>query len=479
MTFKVPWDLPESDPERAEVVAAMPAEVPNQVDQTGTAKVPERTSGVAGLLDHEAPAIDDGRVGEWLAELDSDVGLRNHSASVRREKRSRTWQTIRLFTGMLLLALLALAYGTLGFMHDWAVPGKLLALIGGAGFGVLGLLGLGSTAGELFAEPPTTPASSIAEVCERFYRLAFLNLKDGLEWLQASSECFPTSVVRQHLDDAGLPLRWRNVVEQHAAIDAKVSVEAVTAEVGMRPGGRVADLRVTVQGTGVERVTFRNIGIQSQGNWFLGTAEPLTVGPARAGSSGDVATTGGRKGNEGLRSDRGGRIGDDGAIGPDVGGCPHHFFFAKVALRHAFFLKPLAVFASLDSDLRRQSLEGLWEIVCQSCDSLGPARFGIDDLNISRLVINGLPTLLIRMPEPTEPTEVYFVAMALLSPISALSPTNPPQGTYYLLEKADPSADCPTMVCGYTADGAHVNCGPGPKPTQAKFIRVLERMVAR
>jgi hypothetical protein len=178
-------------------------------------------------------------------------------------------------------------------------------------------------------------------------------------------------------------------------------------------------------------------------------------------------------------TDRGSRIDDDSAPAPDFGGCPHHYFLAKVALRVAFFRNPLAVFASLDSNLRQQSLEGLWEIVSQNCDSLGPARFGIDDLAITSLPIKGFPTLLIQMPEPTEVAEAYFVAMVLLTPISALSPAKPSEGAYYLLERADPSAGCPTMVCGYTADGAHLNYGPGPKPTQAKFIRVLERMVAR
>jgi len=76
-----------------------------------------------------------------------------------------------------------------------------------------------------------------------------------------------------------LPLRWQEIAEQRAAVDAKVTVDSVEVEATLRPDGRAAYVRVTLQGVGVERTVLRNLALASQGHWFLATPDPLRDEP--------------------------------------------------------------------------------------------------------------------------------------------------------------------------------------------------------
>lgn len=295
--FVVPaGDLDADQAQATTTSAAQAKEVAgplNQLPPPGIAGEAAQPGATPPRTDPPSSALADDRVRQLLEELDSDHGLQRHSEFVRQQKRNRAWGEFSLFAGLLVVAAFALAYGALGFWYGWQVPGKLLALIVGAGAGVLGVLGVGFGVKELSRRPATTLATSIPAVCERFYKPAFLNLKDGLGWLQDVSEYFPASVVESYVGvgrrDDSLPVRWRRVVEQCAAIDATVTVESITTGAKPRPGGRVADVQVTVRGTGIETVVFRNVAVLSQGSWFLVTPEPLGVGPVEPPVAGEYA----------------------------------------------------------------------------------------------------------------------------------------------------------------------------------------------
>jgi hypothetical protein len=226
----------------------------------------------------------EGLISQVIGELDCDYCFRKHSAFVKQHKCQRFYKEVGGMLVMLLGSALALGYGVFGFLNNWTVPGKLLAIIGGAILGLIALTGLAASLGQMFKFPDTRPANSIAEACTAFYRTAFTHLKDGLGYLIDVGQYFPTSVLERFAgvsgDNARLPIQWRDVLETHAAVDATVRVDEVTTALHPREDVRVVDVTVTLRGIGFDNLSFRNLAICSQGKWFLLTPEPWLVGAA-------------------------------------------------------------------------------------------------------------------------------------------------------------------------------------------------------
>ena len=80
--------------------------------------------------------------------------------------------------------------------------------------------------------------------------------------------------------------------------------------------------------------------------------------------------------------------------------------------------------------------------------------------------IGGNTAFIIAMPRPQAPAECFFVAIVR-------------EGAgvgYYTLELSFGGA---TMMCGWSAEGAHNNYGPGPKPELNDFVAAVEALQAR
>jgi hypothetical protein len=154
----------------------------------------------------------------------------------------------------------------------------------------------------------------------------------------------------------------------------------------------------------------------------------------------------------------------------------HNYFFGHVVLREICDHNPLAFFQVLASPGKDDFLENLWRITCNRCDEQGPAWFSHRDIAIGTVMIDDYPVILVTMPRPKVMTEVFFVAVVLLTPMEQIVSGNiqgKPSFGYYTLELGTaPDASEYTMLCSWV-EGKHVNFGEGPEAEPSAFLRAV------
>jgi len=141
-----------------------------------------------------------------------------------------------------------------------------------------------------------------------------------------------------------------------------------------------------------------------------------------------------------------------------------HYEFAHLALRVPVFGQADFILDALADPLRSQALiRAAMARVAQNCglsedqvETLArqirvlPARFGAD----SGFVVG--------MPPPQNAPDCYLFAIVR---------DNSGSIAYYTLERS--ISEGSTMLCGWNAEGAHLNFGPGPKPDLDAFVAAI------
>ena len=142
----------------------------------------------------------------------------------------------------------------------------------------------------------------------------------------------------------------------------------------------------------------------------------------------------------------------------------HHYQYAhrllpKLAHEMGERLVDMAQQGSLD-----RPLLGSWNDFGQQLDE--PDRVAPDGLAGTYHEVGGHRIALVTFPAPQEPPEAYFAAITT-------------GGRYLVLEYGiDIVRDEPyTVMCEWTAEGSHLNGGPGPRPTADAFLtEVAQRL---
>lgn len=89
----------------------------------------------------------------------------------------------------------------------------------------------------------------------------------------------------------------------------------------------------------------------------------------------------------------------------------------------------------------------------------------------------GLVFLVFILPAPCRQTEAYFVA-GVFPAESAGSASSTPVIRVFTLEHAGPSEEA-GVLCEWTANGGHINYGPGALPGVSAFCEAVLRQLAR
>jgi hypothetical protein len=147
----------------------------------------------------------------------------------------------------------------------------------------------------------------------------------------------------------------------------------------------------------------------------------------------------------------------------------HHYDFAHRMLP-ALVRRGRVDFLTAPTQARLDEfLQSLWQSVGQN----HPAgdRLPGDGLRAEVTTAGSIPVLLITMPLACHGAEAHFVA---------ITPGAEP-GTWrcFTLEHTWTLEDQPaTVLAEWTADGRHVNYGPGPAPNRPAFLTTLARLLS-
>ncbi len=141
----------------------------------------------------------------------------------------------------------------------------------------------------------------------------------------------------------------------------------------------------------------------------------------------------------------------------------HHYTFAHRELPAAAFrFGPDLVAAARDG---RLTLDAVWTHVGDALPE--PDRVAAQGLSGTYHTVSGYPVLLVTLPAPDAPTEAHFVAVVLSTVDGSVR--------YFTLEDAWSPLDGSryTVLGEWTADGKHVNYGPGSAPDAEEFLASL------
>lgn len=151
---------------------------------------------------------------------------------------------------------------------------------------------------------------------------------------------------------------------------------------------------------------------------------------------------------------------------------PHHYNFAHVALREAFFSNPSA----LANALRTQgtaTLFGFWAhvgaMLCQrqgGTDLVAP-----EGLAVTQHELGDWVSFVVDLPEPKDVNEAHFVGLLIRKPAD----DHPRTARFLVLEAStpDPSGTPRTVLGEWLPDRHHVH-GVGSEPTRDAFVEMLE-----
>ena len=162
-----------------------------------------------------------------------------------------------------------------------------------------------------------------------------------------------------------------------------------------------------------------------------------------------------------------------------------HYAFAHYVLRDLAYKHPLGCVGYLHGPDREKMLASLWEEVGENCKAGGAADgyVGGPPPTVRHAAIGRRPGAIVVMPEPQGPTEAYFVAIVLHVDIAAIQggqePPERPEISYYTLEKGVTlGGESRTVLCGWNAEGAHLNYGDGPPADFDAFVAAVTEHVA-
>jgi hypothetical protein len=140
-----------------------------------------------------------------------------------------------------------------------------------------------------------------------------------------------------------------------------------------------------------------------------------------------------------------------------------HYYFGHISLRRLAYetpdLLPLADPDELQSliESAMQEAAEFWGVSAQQRRDL------VRKIRWTCRRIGESDAIIVTMPPPRIASECFFVAICRRSDGSP---------AYFTLER---SVFSPTVLCGWSADGIHLNYGSNPEPTIDAFIKAIER----
>lgn len=172
-----------------------------------------------------------------------------------------------------------------------------------------------------------------------------------------------------------------------------------------------------------------------------------------------------------------------------------HYQFAHVALRTLVFeerrLAP-ALWHTHDPGSILDDIAVQVDRACRRMSGEG-GNLRAAQLKVSKREIGQRPCVIIELPEPIATTEAYMVAIVLLGDpeldpdeddeldeddeAESEAEERPSECRYFTLEYSAMRSEPHTVLAEWTAQGSHINLGPGPAPNLDAFIGELAKLL--
>ncbi len=153
-----------------------------------------------------------------------------------------------------------------------------------------------------------------------------------------------------------------------------------------------------------------------------------------------------------------------------------HYSFAHVTLREFAFENTMALLGMMERGSAAQSVRKIWLSAGAALVAQGGVATDSAELSVEQTKCANLPCLLVRMPEPTETPECYFVTIVCGRDDERLG--TKPQVFYFTLELGTtPQGTC-SYVCEWFEDGSRQNHGLGPGVEAGAFLRTIEEIIS-
>ncbi|TAJ05063.1 MAG: hypothetical protein EPO68_16680 [Planctomycetota bacterium] len=163
---------------------------------------------------------------------------------------------------------------------------------------------------------------------------------------------------------------------------------------------------------------------------------------------------------------------------------PHHYAFAHVALRDAFFQDPQAFVVAL-THRGTELLNEIWDDVGDRVGAVegAAARLPSQGLACSiRSLDDDTLAAIVSLPTPEAPAEAHLVGLVLRLPSKKLWGLFGKRGKglarCLTLERGSDEGSVRTVLCEWTTD-SHLNYDTGPEATVDAFARKLAELMNR
>ncbi len=161
----------------------------------------------------------------------------------------------------------------------------------------------------------------------------------------------------------------------------------------------------------------------------------------------------------------------------------HHYLFAHIWLRQIAYAQPAGIFGVLASSSRTSFLDNLLTRIDEKLTDCVPRSFTAADIQFFPCLIDERPCAILQMPPPQKTPEAFFVAIMSRLRVEEVAAAQKKENgmlmaiDYYTLERPLPDAGIPSVFCGWSQDGVHVNYGAGAEPILEAFKKLLEKRV--
>ena len=162
---------------------------------------------------------------------------------------------------------------------------------------------------------------------------------------------------------------------------------------------------------------------------------------------------------------------------------PQYYVFAHYVLRDATFELGAIMPGVLLSDDREKFLREMWDQATQAVKSTDPNEpcDAYPGVEVMPLRAGNFPCVVLRMPEPRGVTECYFVGVVAHMDLSKdEKPTEQTPMSFFTLELGvgEDMKTQRTVLCEWSKDGTHSNCGDGPPAEAEMFANAVGQSMA-
>lgn len=153
-----------------------------------------------------------------------------------------------------------------------------------------------------------------------------------------------------------------------------------------------------------------------------------------------------------------------------------HYDFVHEKLRSICFMDSRSSFEDImmNEEMRGQYMDALLGDLYHEHFTDASNSVSYDEIEFTVDKIHGMNTIFIKMPEPEEWCEAFFIALVFKKNDPALKGGYSTEVLYYTLEKGRVGSS--TVLCRWDND-KHLNLGEGPEPDLEKFKKSINKII--